>query len=98
MLHRSFLPTLAALALALPAMSQRKAQAPKSLRLYVFDGGSLNIPDTAPYRLKKEDIATNYMSVASFLVVHPKGTLMWDSGAVPDSAFQPGGGPGRLRY
>ncbi len=98
LLRRSFLAALTALALASPAMSQPKAQAPKSLRLYVFDGGSLNIPDTAPYRLKKEDIATNYMSVASFLVVHPKGTLMWDSGAVPDSAFQPGGGPGKLRY
>jgi N-acyl homoserine lactone hydrolase len=98
MLRRSLLPALAALALASPAMSQPKAHAPKSLRLYVFDGGSLNIPDTSPYRLKKEDLATNYMSVACFLVVHPKGTLMWDAGAVPDSAFKPGGGPGTLRY
>jgi hypothetical protein len=53
--------------------------------LYVLDGGRLNIPDTSPYRLKKEDLATTYMSVASFLVVHPKGTLMWDAGAVPES-------------
>ena len=77
---------------------QPKAQTPKSLRLYVFDGGSLNIPDITPYRLRKEDLATSYMSVACFLVVHPKGTLMWDAGAVPDSAFPAGGGPGTLRY
>jgi N-acyl homoserine lactone hydrolase len=97
---RSLLLPLSALMLVSGALAQQqpKAKAPKSLRLYVFDGGSLNIPDTTPYRLKKEDVATTYMSVACFLVVHPKGTLMWDAGAVPDSAFQPGGGPGTLRY
>jgi len=77
---------------------QRKAQPPKSLRLYVFDGGALDIPDITPYQLKKEELATSKMSVVSFLVAHPKGTLMWDSGAVPDSAFKAGGGPGTLRY
>src|SRR2546430_8351552 len=80
------------------AAQQRKPQPPKSLRLYVFDCGSLNIPDISPYQLKKEEIATNYMSVACFLIAHPKGTLMWDVGAVPDSAFKGGGGPAMLRY
>jgi glyoxylase-like metal-dependent hydrolase (beta-lactamase superfamily II) len=89
---------LAALLIASPAFSQSKPPAPKSVRLYVFDGGTLNIPDTSPYRLKPEDLATKNMSVACFLIVHPKGTLMWDACAVPDSAFQPGGGPGKLRY
>jgi N-acyl homoserine lactone hydrolase len=77
---------------------QRKAQPPKALRLYVFDCGKLDIPDITPYQLKKEEMATTLMSVACFLVAHPKGTLMWDVGAVPDSAFKPGGGPGTLRY
>ena len=76
----------------------RKAQPPKSPRLYVFDCGSLNIPDTSPYQLKKEELATNYMSVPCFLVAHPKGTMMWDVGAVPDRAFTPGGAPATLRY
>jgi len=71
--------------------------APKLLRLYVLDGGSLNIPDTAPYQLKKEQLTTSVMSVASFLVVHPKGTMIWDAGAVPDSSFKPGAS-GTLRY
>jgi N-acyl homoserine lactone hydrolase len=82
----------------LGAAQQRKPEAPKSLRLYVFDCGSLNIPDISPYQLKREEIATNYMSVPCFLIVHPKGTLMWDVGAVPDSAFKSGGGPAMLRY
>src|SRR5260370_31087963 len=70
---------------------QRKAQPPKSLRLYVFDCGSLDIPDTSPYQLRKEELATTMMSVPCFLVAHPGGTLIWDSGAVPDSAFKPVG-------
>jgi len=77
---------------------QRKAQAPASVRLYVFDCGSLNIPDTSPYQLKKEELATNYMSVACFLIAHPKGTLMWDVGAVPDSSFKPESATATLRY
>ena len=47
------------------------AKAPASLRLYVFDGGSLNIPDTSPYQLKKEDLASTVMSAPCFLVAHP---------------------------
>jgi N-acyl homoserine lactone hydrolase len=73
------------------------APPPKSVRLYVFDCGSLAIPDTSPYRLKKEQLTTSVMSVACFLVAHPKGTMIWDTGAVPDSSIKPGA-PGTLRY
>ena len=86
---------LAASASSAPA--QQKATPPKSVRLYVFDCGSLDIPDTSPYQLKKEELATNMMSVPCFLVAHPKGTMMWDTGAIPDSSFKPGA-PGTLRY
>lgn len=89
----------AILAIAPSAVAQqRRAQPPKSVRLYVFDCGSLNIPDTSPYQLKPEELGTTYMSVACYLVAHPKGTMIWDAGAVPDSAFKPGGGPATLRY
>src|SRR5256885_7151095 len=80
------------------ATQQRKPEAPKSVRLYVFDCGSLNIPDISPYQLKKEEIATTTMSVPCFLVAHPKGTLIWDTGAVPDTQFKSGGAPATLRY
>ena len=101
--RRSILFALALLIALAPLAAQSgnqkpKAKPPKSLRLYVLDGGSLDIPDTAPYRLKKEDLATKNMSVAIFLIVHPKGTLIWDTGAVPDGNFPPGGGPGKMRY
>jgi glyoxylase-like metal-dependent hydrolase (beta-lactamase superfamily II) len=82
-----------------PSMAQRhKPRPPKSARLYVLDCGSLNIPDTSPYRLSKEELATNMMSVPCFLVAHPQGTMMWDTGAIPDSSFKSDGAPGTLRY
>jgi N-acyl homoserine lactone hydrolase len=87
------------LLMGVPAiMAQHKATPPKSVRLYVFDCGSLNIPDVTPYQLKKEDVASQVMSVACFLIAHPKGTMMWDTGAVPDSEFPSGGGSGTKRY
>ncbi len=84
--------------LAIFSVASSAAPLPKSLRLYVFDCGSLNTPDTSPYQLTKEDLATAMMSVPCFLVAHPKGTMIWDTGAVPDSSFKPGGGPATLRY
>jgi len=94
---RMLMVAMAAVLAASPmAMAQRKAQPPISLRLYVLDCGKLDIPDVTPYQLKKEDMATTVMSVPCFLVAHPKGTLMWDVGAVPDNAI-PTGGTGRLR-
>ena len=75
---------------------QRNAQPPGAVRLYVFDCGKLDIPDLAPYQLTRAEVATNVMSVPCFLVTHPRGTLMWDAGAVPDRLIQ-SGGVGTLR-
>jgi glyoxylase-like metal-dependent hydrolase (beta-lactamase superfamily II) len=71
----------------------RSVPPPPSVRLYVFDCGTLHIADPERFRLKKEDLATTDMSVACFLVSHPKGTLIWDTGAVPDNAWTPTGNP-----
>src|SRR5436190_13011193 len=81
-----------------PALvAQRQtAQPPGSVRLYVFDCGKLDIPDISPYQLTRAQIATNVMSVPCFLVAHPRGTLMWDVGVVPDRLI-PSGGTGTLR-
>jgi len=66
---------------------------PQSLRVYVLDCGILHNSDAARYRFKKEELATLEMSVACFLIAHPKGTLVWDTGAVPDNAWTPTGTP-----
>jgi N-acyl homoserine lactone hydrolase len=67
---------------------------PKSLRLYVFDCGILQNFDPMPmFGLKMDEIAVAKMVVPCYLVVDPKGTMMWDTGIVPDSAFKPDGKP-----
>ncbi len=62
----------------------------KAVRLYVFDCGTLRA-DPARFRLREDEVATTNLSVACFLVDHPKGTLMWDAGAVPDTDWTPTG-------
>jgi glyoxylase-like metal-dependent hydrolase (beta-lactamase superfamily II) len=47
----------------------------------------------ARFQLKKEEVSTTDLSVACYLIVHPKGTMIWDTGAVPDSAWKPTGDP-----
>jgi N-acyl homoserine lactone hydrolase len=77
------------LALAVTSViAQTPPRAPKSVRLYVLDGGMITGFNPAAFHLKKEEIATADMVVAYYLIVHPKGTLMWDSGAIPDSAIK----------
>jgi glyoxylase-like metal-dependent hydrolase (beta-lactamase superfamily II) len=62
-----------------------------ALRMYVIDGGVLEVNDTSRFQLKKEELANTNLSVAAFLVVHPKGVLLWDAGAVADSSWTPTG-------
>jgi glyoxylase-like metal-dependent hydrolase (beta-lactamase superfamily II) len=82
-----------------PASAQtKKATPPKSVRLYVMDCGTLNPTDISAYTFKKEELATTLMSMPCFLIAHPKGTLQWDTGAVPDRVFPADGSPGTLRY
>jgi N-acyl homoserine lactone hydrolase len=90
MIRGRALIVLLCVASALTSAQQRKAQPPSSVRLYVFDCGKLDIPDISPYQLTRAEIATNVMSVPCFLVAHPKGTLIWDVGVVPDRLITPG--------
>lgn len=40
--------------------------------------------ETARYRLTDADVDEVALSVASYLIVHPRGALVWDAGAVAD--------------
>jgi len=82
------------LAAALAATAAPKhAQAPKSVRLYIFDCGTIHTTSVDTYSLKKEEVGSTEMAIPCILVAHPKGTLMWDNGDIPDRAFPAGGGP-----
>lgn len=75
--------------LALAAASaQSRPHPPPSVRLYVFDDGMIHGINPEAFHFKKEEVAVADMVVASYLIVHPKGTLMWDSGAIPDSQIK----------
>jgi N-acyl homoserine lactone hydrolase len=75
------------------AMPQHKAKPPKTVRLYVFDCGLIPGIDVGLFNFKKEELTETRMVVPCYLVVHPKGTLMWDVGAIPDAAFKDDGAP-----
>jgi N-acyl homoserine lactone hydrolase len=96
-LRRVLSPTIRAvvvfLAFAPFLLSQTRAKPPKSVRLYVFDNGVIKGLDPAIFHFKKEELATTDMVVCSYLIVHPKGTLMWDSGAIPDADLKADGSP-----
>ena len=77
---------------------QHRVPVVNSLRLYVFDCGRLKIADPGRYHLKPEEVATTNMSVPCFLVAHPKGTMMWDVGVIPDGSFKDDGAPVTVEY
>jgi glyoxylase-like metal-dependent hydrolase (beta-lactamase superfamily II) len=77
---RRSLVAIVSLSLATAAAAQNSVTSP---RIYVIDGGVL-ASETARYRLTDADVEEVSLSVASYLVVHPRGVLMWDAGAVAD--------------
>jgi N-acyl homoserine lactone hydrolase len=68
------------------------AQTATPLRVYVFDGGILE-SDPGRYHLTKDDVGETRLSVACYLITHPRGLLMWDTCAVPDAEWTPTGQP-----
>src|SRR6188768_4491383 len=75
---------------------QGRGCAVSGLRLYVLDGGILE-SDPGRYHLTKEDVGVTQLAVTSFLVEHPKGTLLWDTGAIADDSWTSTGRPIRRR-
>jgi glyoxylase-like metal-dependent hydrolase (beta-lactamase superfamily II) len=55
------------------------------LRLYVLDCGTISAMDPALFGLKPSEVNREIVFVTPcYLIVHPKGTLIWDVGQVPD--------------
>jgi N-acyl homoserine lactone hydrolase len=82
----------------LPANAQQpqRPQSPQSLRLYVLDCGKITPASLDAYGLKPSEMANTNMMTPCFLVVHPRGSLIWDTGEIPDSAFKDGVSPQKL--
>ena len=94
--RRSFW-TVAALAatatLPFAGAQTRHAPAPKSLRLYVLDCGKITGTSAAAFGFQDSELKTTDMVTPCFLIAHPRGTLMWDTGEIADSAVKTDGTP-----
>ena len=73
-----------------PVQAQTAPQV-KSPRLYVLDCGVLKRGEPTAYNLTREQVGVTDFSDACYLIVHPRGTLLWDVGIIPDDQITPGG-------
>jgi glyoxylase-like metal-dependent hydrolase (beta-lactamase superfamily II) len=65
-----------------------RAETP-AVKLYIFDLGWLKARD--PKVLTDRGVTVTDMSVVAYLIVHPRGTLLWDAGTIPDALVKPEG-------
>ena len=74
----------AVLAWAIPIASARAGAVlqtpPSPLRLYIFDCGTLKERDGVPYGLTRDQVPPRDLSDLCALVVHARGTLLWETG------------------
>ncbi len=86
------LTAAAALATAVP-QAQSKRPAVTSPRIYVFEAGNISGLDPKLFNFTREELKeVDFVNIA-YLIVHPKGTVMFDAGGVPDSHFKADGAP-----
>jgi len=83
------LVTLVAIA---PLLAQSRPAAPKTPRLYVFDNGDISGLDPKIFGFAREELKSVDFVNQSYLIVHPRGTVMFDTGGIGDDKFPPGGG------
>jgi len=78
-------------ATSLVSLLAQSAPRVTTVRLYVFDCGVLVRGEPTAYGLTKEQVGDTNFADACYLVAHPKGTLLWDVGIIPDAQITPGG-------
>ena len=88
----SLLMTLALLAW-MPMDAQQRPAPPATPRIYIFDNGKLTGLDPKMFGFSREEVKEPDFVAISYLVVHPKGSLMFDAGAIPDADFKADGTP-----
>ena len=80
-------------ALALVSTMSAAPAPPKNVRLYIFDCGVIKGLGVDLFGFKAGEVPVRDFFVPCYLVVHPKGTMMWDVGVIPDNAFKGDGAP-----
>jgi N-acyl homoserine lactone hydrolase len=94
------LPALFALFVVATSLSFSSVAATKgksALKLYVFDCGHITVEDIAMFQPEVDVHTPKQLVDSCYLIVHPKGMLMWDAGLsdelakAPDGKFSGGG-------
>jgi N-acyl homoserine lactone hydrolase len=67
-----------------------QSDAQEAIRLYVIDCGRINGVTAEEFGFKVGEI-TSEMFTPCFLVVHPRGALLWDTGEIPDDMLAASG-------
>lgn len=86
---RIFLATVLALSLAACALPRPLPSRP--LRVYVLDGGTVEVLDISMFHPGTGAGERKMLADTCYLVVHPKGTLVWDTGLSDELANTPQG-------
>jgi len=83
---------LAALAAlwSLAATAQNRPAPPATPRIYIFDNGEIKGLAPELFNFKREELKEVDFIDVSYLIVHPRGTLMFDSGEIADSKLKNG--------
>jgi N-acyl homoserine lactone hydrolase len=90
---RPFLLAIVGCVLAAPVSSQQRPAPPPTPRIYIFDAGAITGLDPQLFNFEREELVeADFVNVA-YLIVHPRGTLMFDAGGIPDSEFDDDGQP-----
>jgi N-acyl homoserine lactone hydrolase len=80
-----------------PLAAQIKPKTPDSMRMYVFQCGLIKGRSVTTYGFKEGEVPPRDLVVTCYLIVHPKGILMWDTGLTPDAALKPDSGTKPLK-
>jgi len=71
------------------AARARTQSTTQGLRVYVLDCGTLIYNNPETYNLTRQEVANTNMSVPCYLIVHPRGTLVFDTGLGDSHVGQP---------
>jgi glyoxylase-like metal-dependent hydrolase (beta-lactamase superfamily II) len=93
LLSRPYLLAAIALAVTTSVAGQQRPAPPSTPRIYIFDNGTITGLDPKNFGFSREEIKEPDFVGVSYLIVHPRGTLMFDSGEIPDADFKADGTP-----
>ena len=88
---KKILLALFAIALSLSFAAQAASKGKSALKLYVFDCGHMVVDDISMFQPEVDVHTPKKLVDSCYLIVHPKGTLVWDTGLSDDLAKAPDG-------